>query len=307
MKARRTSTNALRVGINLGLVAAIFLLSVFIIQLIQPKEPPTTIEQTYTVELDDYRYYRLEDVDYGFILARMILTSNQLFEIDLQSMITNELVTLHETSLYTIPLIDAGYRLSCPGTDEISGLRASICVFIPVINRTAGELVLKVNLDRPHNLSFNLLDESHFGTKAMLGITDVADSYAATIIKYRNVSTRSFTVEDAEGATVEAPFSSQSRVLGFELQIHSELPPTTIETATLTLTGIGTFQLVNPEYTNDEESALIGVSITAKHVGYLFFEITNPDIDLSALDPSIISLSLRASGETHFITVGLAP
>ena len=307
MRARKTPNNALRIGINLGLVVAIFILSVFIVQLIQPKEPPVTIDQTYTVKLEGYHYYQLEDVDYGFLLARLAITSNQLFDLNLESMITNELVTLNDTSLYKSPLTDAGYRLNCPGTDDVSGLSATFCVFIPVINRNASELVLKINLDRPHNVSFNLLDETHFGTKTMLGVTEEIATYTATIVKYRSVSTRSFTVEDAEGTIVEAPFSSQSRVLGVEFQLNSLQASTTIETATLTLSGVGTFQLVNPEYTNDEEITLLGLPVTTMQSGYLFFEITNPDIDLSELDPSILSVSLRASGETRFVSVSLAP
>jgi hypothetical protein len=307
MRKRQTSTNALRVGINFGLIVAIFIVGVLIVQLSQPQDPPIPQEQTYFVELEDYHYFQFDELTYGFILARIEITSNQLFGLDLQKMITNEQVLLSDTLNYKTPLIESGYRLGCPGTDEVSGLQANICVFIPVINRDANELVLKINLDRPHNVSFNLLDNAHFGTKAMLGVTEVLPSYVATILKYRNVSTRSFTIEDAEGGTIEAPFNSQSRVLGFQLRIQSQQVTTTLETATCTLTGYGTFQLVNADYTNDEEESILGMAITTERTGYLFFEITDPAIDLMSLDPSIISLSLRAAGETQFIVVVPTP
>lgn len=307
MNKRQTHPNALRIGINLGLVVVILVLGVLIFQWIQPKEPPLEREQTYTVTLDDYRYYQLDDVDYGFVLARIKLSSNQLFTVDLQSMITHEQIKLSDTLLYTAPLTEAGYRLSCPGADEVSGLSANICVFIPVLNTQNGELVLKVNLDRPYNLSFNLRDEQHHGTKAMLGVDELISTYNASILSYRTVSTRSFTIVDSEGATVEAPFNSQSRVLGFQLRIQPLNSSTVIETATLSLLGYGTFQLVNPEYTNDEADSLIGVNFTTSGNGYLFFEITNPDIDLSALDPSSMTLSVRAAGETAFVVALMAP
>lgn len=307
MRKRQTSTNALRVGINFGLIVAIFIVGILIIQLSQPHDPPKRQEQTYTVELEDYHYFQFEEVDFGFILARLELTSNQLFSLDLQKMITNEQVLLSDAFTYKTPLIESGYRLGCPGTDEVSGLQANICLFIPVINRNANELVLKINLDRPHNVSFNLLDESHSGTKAMLGVIELHPTYDAAIQKYRTVSTRSFTIEDAEGGTMEAPFNSQSRVLGFEIRILSRQSSIILETATCTLTGYGTFQLVNPEYANDEEESILGRVITSESTGYLFFEITDPGIDLTTLDPSIISLSLRATGETQFVAVVPAP
>ena len=141
----------------------------------------------------------------------------------------------------------------------------------------------------------------------MVGIDEVTTSYLAQVLKYRVVSTRSFTVEDAEGGTVEAPFSSQSQVFGFEIMLTTLSGSTTIETATLSIDGTGTYQLVNPDYTNDEELNLLGLTAAPQQTAYLFFEITDPNLDLNDLAASAMTLFLRAAGESDFVAVSAAP
>lgn len=307
MKPFRSSAYSARVLLIVVLVAAIGFLGVGIASLITKPDDPKPTAQTYTVTLDDYHYFNFEDLEYGFILAQIKITSNQQFEVDLQRMTTNEQLTLNAVDSYKTPLVDEGYVLTCPGTDEVTDLSANLCLFIPIINTTASEAVLKIRFDRAYNVSFNLLDANHFGTRSMVGLEDVITSFTAVVQKYRVVSTRSFTVEDVEGGTVEAPFSSQSQVFGFELQITSLSETTIIEAATLTITGAGTFQLVNPEFTNDEEINLLGLSAAPQQIGYLFFEITDPDLDLNALDPSTMTIFLRAAGDSDFVAVSAAP
>jgi hypothetical protein len=307
MKPSANSTQPAKLALILGLVIAIGLLGVGMYALMNKPVTPNTTPQTYTVSVSDYHYFNFEDLEYGFILARVTISSNKLFSIDLSHMNTNEQVELNAVDSYKTPLVNDGYRLTCPGIDEIGGLNTSLCLFIPVLNTSASELVLKVFFDRAYNLSFNLLDETHRGTKAMVGINETFSSFTALITRYRVVSTRSFTVEDAEGGTVEAPFNSQSQVFGFEVRIENRSTMTTLETAILTITGVGTYQLVNPEYKTDEEVNLLGLSTSTQQTGFLFFEITDPTLDLSELDPRHLTLSLRAAGETDFVTVSAAP
>lgn len=307
MKPSATSTPPAKLALILGLVIAIGLLGIGINALMNKPVTPNPTPQTYTVTISDYHYFNFDDLEYGFILARVKISSNKLIAIDLSRMNTNEQVGLNAVDAYKTPLIDDGYRLACPGVDEIGGAEISFCLFIPVLNPSASELVLKILFDRAYNLSFNLLDETRRGTKAMVGIDEIPSSFTALITRYRVVSTRSFTVEDAEGGTVEAPFNSQSQVFGFEVRIENQSVTTTIETATLTITGVGTFQLVNPEYKTDEEQNLLGLNTSTQQTGYLFFEITDPSLELSEINPRLIVLSLRAAGETEYLTVSAAP
>ena len=307
MKPSATSTPPAKLALILGFVITIGLLGVGIYSLMNKPISPNPSPQTYTVTVSDYHYFNFEELEYGFIVARVNISSNKLLSIDLSRMITNEQVGLNAVDVYKTPLLDEGYRFLCPGTDEIGGFNTSLCLFIPVLNTSASELVLKVTFDRAYNLSFNLLDETRRGTKAMVGMDEVPSTFTALITRYRVVSTRSFTVEDAEGGTVEAPFNSQSQVFGFEVQIVNRSTMTTIETATLTITGVGTYQLVNPEFKTDEEINLLGLSTSTQQTGYLFFEITDPSLELSELNPSHLTLSLRAAGETDYLTVSAAP
>lgn len=307
MKASRSSAYSARVLLIAVLVSAIVLLGIAITTWISTPEDPQPTAQTYTVTLENYLYFNFDDVEYGFILARIKITSNKPLTVDLQRMTTNEQLTLNAIDTYKSPLVDDGYVLNCPGTDENSEISASLCLFIPILNTNASEAVLKVQLDRAYNISFNLLDAEHFGTKAMVGIDEITASFTAEVLKVRVVSTRSFTVEDAEGGTVEAPFSSQSQVFGVEIRLASLVSSTTIEAATLTIDGSGTYQLVNPEYTNDEELNLLGLAASPQQTAYLFFEITDPDLDLNMLDLSMMTLNLRAAGETNYVAVSAAP
>jgi hypothetical protein len=73
------------------------------------------------------------------------------------------------------------------------------------------------------------------------------------------------------------------------------------------INGAGTFQLVNPDYTNDEELNLLGLTADPQQTAYLFFEITDPDLILTELAVSDITLYLRAAGESDFVAVSAAP
>ncbi len=307
MKASRNSGYIAQVLLIVALIAAIVVMGIGIMALLTKPNDPEPTPQTYSVTLENYHYFNFDDLEYGFILARVEISSNKPFSIDLQRMTTNEQLTLDSIDNYKNPLIDAGYLLNCPGTDETTDRTVNLCLFIPIINTSASEAVLKVQLDRTYNASFNLLDSEHFGTKEMVGIDEVTTTFSAQVLKYRVVSTRSFTVEDAEGGSVEAPFSSQSQVFGFEIKLTALNTSTTIEAATLTIEGAGTYQLVNPDYTNDEELNLLGLTAAPQQTAYLFFEITDPDLDLNDLAASSMTLFLRAAGESDFVAVSSAP
>lgn len=261
-------------------------------------------DQTYTVTLDDYKVYQFMDVQYDFIMANITITSNRELTLPQNPFTTSENINLANTSEYTNYLSGQGFDLKCPLPASESLMANTYCLFIPVVNRSLNDLILKVNINRIYNLSFNINDIAHIGTREMLGVEEPRPDFIATTIDKKLISKRSFYTVNNDGDREEALFSAKSQVFGFQITLENNTTtPIKIESAYLTIDGKGTFQMVDPTFVIDDEIPIFGVEISGMKSGYLFMDITDEAIDLYATPNEKIHVLIKLANKNSFIEV----
>lgn len=262
------------------------------------------VEQIYTVSLNDYKVYSFNDLRFDFIMADVTVTSNLAFNLPSNPFTTSENINLANGPEYSDPLIADGYQLNCPIAANESDLSKTYCLFIPVVNRSLNELILKVALDRTYNLSFNMNDTAHAGTRGMLGLTEPVEQFTASIIDSTVISTSSFYTLGQDDVHQEASFPTNAQVFGFQVTIENKTSKAIqVETAMLIIDGVGTYQLVDLTYKNDDYLNLIGLDITSMRTGYLMMTITDSTIDLYSLQSSAIHLLIKLKGSDSMIEI----
>lgn len=262
------------------------------------------VEQIYTVSLNDYKVYSFNDLRFDFILANVTVTSNLAFTLPQEPFTTSENINLSNSPEYSNPLLADGYQLNCPIDATESDLSKTYCLFIPVVNRSLNELILKVALDRTYNLSFNMNDMAHAGTRGMLGLTEPVEQFTASIIDSTVIGNTTFYILDQDNARQEAPFPTNAQVFGFQVTIENKTSKAIqIETSMLIIDGVGTYQLVDTTYHNDDYLNLVGLEVTSMRTGYLMMTITDSTIDLYSLQSSVVHLLVKLKGSDAMIEI----
>jgi len=298
--------SALKLGVIAVLVVSLLTLGFYVRGLMENlpndnDDDPDVIPK-YTVTLGDYKVYQFNDLVYDFILANITVTSNVDFSLGQDAFTTSENIILTNTPEYTDPLTSAGYQLQCPSAASETALTKTFCLFIPVVNRSLNEVILKVLIDRTYNLSFNMNDSAHAGTRTMLGMPEPTKEFTATILDRSLISTKAFYTINNDGDHVEAAFSSNTQVFGFEVNIENNSKKVfKIESAYLVIDGKDTFQMVDPSYLIDDQITLFNTDISTMETGYLFFDITDETIDLYALQNETIHLMIKLSTRDSYI------
>jgi hypothetical protein len=267
-------------------------------------DPDPEPEQTYTVTLNDYKVFQFMDVQYDFIMANVTITSNKTLNLSQNLYESSENINLDNTSEYTNYLQSQGYDLKCPLPESSTELTQTACLFIPVINRSLNELILKVSIDRVYNLSFNMNEISHAGTREMLGVEEPKPDYTATIIDKSLISIHSFYTLNENGDHEEVFFSSQSQIFSFQVTLENNTSnPLSVESTYIILDGKGTFQSVDTSYLNDELTPMIGLEFTGMKTAYLFMDITDETIDLYGLQNESIHVFIKLLNKPTYIEI----
>lgn len=292
-------TNLPKLGLVAFLVIALLSFGFYVRGVIEnlPKDDPDTeIKQVYTVSLNDYKVYQFTDLRYDFIMANVTVTSNLAFTLTQDAFTTSENVNLLNIADYTAPLTEDGYQLNCPLPASDSALSKTFCLFVPVVNRSINELILKVDIDRIYNLSFNMNDTAHTGTRGMLGMDEPAQEFTAVILDKSLVSTKSFYTLNGDNDHVEAPFSTNSQVFGFQINVNNlSNKSATIEDAYLVIDNKGTYVLVDESFLIDDPLSIIGLPVSSMKTGYLFFDITDNSFDLYSLSENSLHIFVKVN------------
>lgn len=300
-------THLAKLSVIAVLVASLLSLGFYVRAVIEdlPKEhDDPVVEQIYTVSLNDYKVYQFNDIRFDFVLANVTITSNLAFDLPQDPFTTSENINLSNGTEYSDPLIADGYQLNCPLPVSDTELSKTYCLFIPVVNRSLNELILKVALDRTYNLSFNMNDTAHTGTRGMLGLEDPVNQFMATILDSTVINTATFYTVDQDGNHHEASFPTNAQVFGFQVTLENATSkPIQIESAYLTIDAVGTYQSVDITYLNDDHTNLLGVDVTSLRTGYLMFSITDSTIDLYSLQDSAIHLLIKLKGSDTYIEI----
>lgn len=248
-------------------------------------EPKAEIQVT----LDNYTVYKLDDVSFPFIIARIELSSDELIVAALSDFYTSEQLNLNQTLSQQEELSDLGYSLDEQRVDfelpKESNLYA-VNVFIPIRNKDAQSVTLYFAKNTKTALTFDLSFAN--GTKEMLGykpdehvFTDDA-TYRIEVVSFADVTGYTVMNTLANGEVVEASFPSTARIFAVRLMIEPlSSQMIQIESARYTLLNDNQTSYAFEKNMQVEEYVnLMQEEITGFTSGYVFFDLYANDIVL---------------------------
>ncbi|MDP3306186.1 MAG: hypothetical protein Q8S15_08940 [Erysipelotrichaceae bacterium] len=187
-----------------------------------PKDP------VITATMEGYTVYKLSEISFPFVIARVTFESEEAMFFDISDLITSEQLSLAQTQVYQDDLLSNGLFLSYQMVEfELPRNKKSFSInlFIPVKNPDAQKITVTTRFKSDIKLEFDLSFVQ--GVKEMLGyveddptvITD-NDKYKLKILGLEDLTNTTIMQRLSDGESEQAEFSSQARVIGVKLLIE---------------------------------------------------------------------------------------
>ena len=265
------------------------------------------------VSLVDYTVYRLDNLDFQFVIAKLRVESTLPVSLGMTSLRTNEGIDLAKTDYYITKLTENKYSLekqNVVSSFESTEKTMIANVFIPVISKEAMSVDLIVSLDQVKTITLDLTNAT--GTKEMLGY--VANAITTDNPDNQNYSIKAGNVVSLEGKPMfhttpsgesdQVDFSNTSKIYAVKLDIEPLNGSTvTIEEAKYIITGSTVeTSIMDSSYSVEKYTNIFKQVISEKTSGYLYFQLYTSSKSL--LDqPTVVELKLKGIEKTIQIKV----
>lgn len=249
---------------------------------------PTADTDLSVMDFDvvEYTVYNLEDIDFGFIIAKIRVQSKKdSINVDLSHFKTSEGVDLSIVDNYVKELEKNNYYLGkqnvwfeIVSTDnEYMGN-----IFIPYKDKSLKELDVKIDLNENDLFKFNLSNKK--GTKDMLYyegddvITD-GKTYQMKVSQAFEITGDSLTRTYPDGFSEDYLYPATAEVYAFKIEAVSLWgDEVQIESAIYEVEGSGdVFDAMDSKITSMKYDNIVGDIIKDKGNGVLLFMTLNPD------------------------------
>ena len=264
------------------LVSLIVIVSVFILNRFNYANTPITpLNEKYPYEftLIDYEIYQADDVNFGFIVANIDVSSTIPLQLDLSSLVTDEGISLDKTDDYLAQLASNNLK---PGHESLSfsinttETHTRIYVFIPFLDKTDKELIVSSKLEPFSQLNFDLTNPSKLGNVNNLIISTVTKAsddltFKVTLVDIFNKTNFYTLAQDGQYLTVD--FSGNTNIYGVKLSvINSSQTDYKVSNAFLSV-NMNTIELLNPDIMLQGKTNLTKLNLLNECEGILFFEV----------------------------------
>ncbi len=268
-----------------------------------PKDP------AITATIEGYTVYKLSEVSFPFVIARITFTSETAMVFGIDQLVTSEQVSLAQTQVYQDELLSKGLFLSYQMVDfELPRNKESFSVnlFIPVKNPEIEEITLTTKFKS--NIKFDIDLTFAQGVKEMLGyveepgvITD-NDTYKLKVIGLEDLTSYPVMRKVDDGSSEEVTYPSTAKIYAVKISV------TPLNNTTLVITQ-GRYRIVTSgqtalsmtkEYYVEGFSNIVSLSITNPSEGYLLFDVYSTE--LSLLDQNTI-FEVRFEGLAEWIKI----
>lgn len=312
-KQRQRFSSVLKILLILLLISMISIVGVFTWNLLSKKpdiddvEDPDDSIQTFEFEIEDYTYFKIEELSYDFILAEITVNSNKKINLSLSHFVTQESISLNSVDNFLNELEGLGWTL---GRQDVvfnlssDSTQLSAVVFIPIQERNLDKFLININLNPKSELNFDLTDVSKIGSKEMLGFTEqglTPEQVAEIDVLFKStVSPSDFYQLDANGQKIEASFTSQSQIIGIKLSIKNKLSEDFRITDARIKTKSGEFfDALNKNYLVEGVNNINNTYINGEMTGYLFFEVLGNDLTVDSFDIAEVYISALESDQFY--------
>ncbi len=277
----------------------------------QTKPEQTDDLDSVRVSLVSYDTYRLNDLDFVFVIARLHITAGKPTNISLGHFTTSEGISLDETDEYVARLEEHSYYLGRQNVwfslvsqkDEYDAN-----IFIPVRNPEAETVSLYCDFGNPDDMVFELSEDAVSDASSLYYadedvITD-GRTYQMKVSAARDMSGERFFTVNEDGSETPYPIPTYERVFAMQVEAVSLWGDTvTVESAEFVPYGsTETIRALASEIRSSKLANMIAHPIRDRETGYLFFEVygfPEDEIDFSG------TLNLKLQDSDTWITVNV--
>ena len=268
-----------------------------------PKDP------VITATMEGYTVYKLSEISFPFVIARVTFESEEAMVFDISDLITSEQLSLAQTQVYQDDLLSNGLFLSYQMVEfELPRNKKSFSInlFIPVKNPDAQKITVTTRFKSDIKLEFDLSFVQ--GVREMLGyveepgvITD-NDKYKLKVLGLEDLTSFPVIRTFDDGTSEEVTFPSTARIYAVKVSV------TPLNNTTLVITE-GRYRIVSSgqtalsmtkEFSVEGFSNIISRSITSQSEGYLIFDVYSTE--LSLLDQNTV-FEVRFEGVADWIKI----
>ena len=275
-------------------------------------EDNETEDGSVRAALKTWEVYRLDDLDFVFVLACLHIETQPGTVITLDHFVTSEGVSLSDTGAYVTALEDHAYYVGRRNVmfSLVSAQSAyDAFVFMPVKDSSAKEITLACDLDGVDDMHIDLsrnivTDGSSLYYEASEVIADT-DMYHISLFRALDITDEMFLIETG-GEQMQYTIPAADKVYAFEISVRAkDDQPVVITDAVFIPDGYVTgYHAMAEGIRSMKETNIIGRRISGKDTGFLFFEVYGPEYNPVSYS-GLLQLVLGETGQILNVNVNL--
>lgn len=259
------------------------------------------------VTVNYYDSYKLDDVDFGFVLANIHIATTKTVSVPLSQFETDEGIKLSDTAKYSDALNAASYSLDSKNivtalSAKGSGFDAEI--LIPFEDKTKTELNVVCAFNEKNNFS---LDLSRADTTAdSLKVKPTADSQAQRTLSVQvdnGVELDPSLVLTTNDESYFMP--STARIFAFPVTVTAPNNGTvTIQKASFVTANYGTMTAEAADVHTKHYANILGQTISDSGTGYVFIMVLDPGRAITAMSGQMkLEMSDSSQNTTQNVSI----
>jgi hypothetical protein len=241
-----------------------------------------------SVTVTSYQSYRLDSLDFTFVIASIHVETEGSLNISLDHFTTDEGISLNDTADYRKEMSDNSLSLGSKNIwyslkSDRSSLDANI--FIPVKKKDASSVTVSCDIEGVSKMVFDLSsassDATGFAATALASST--ADMQAETNSTVEASDSFEITGESLLQNGSEMMLPSTARVFAFKITLKGSADsPVTLSSAEYDAGSAGVFAAEDSSVYSEKYETIMDREVTDEESGYIFVIILDQDHSMSS-------------------------
>lgn len=256
------------------------------------------------ITTNSFTAYKLDDLDFGFLIANIHVKSTKTGSIALSYFATNEGIKLSEVDAYKQALTDHSYSLASLNLADslnANGSEADVKVLIPYKNKDASSVSVTCDFNANNNLQFSIVSTDttaeELKIKQSAEPTQDTKSFAVTIDNAGEIDPSSVLTKNDEAYFMP----STARVFAIHVNVTAATgKPVNINSASLVSTKYGTIGAEAADIHTAKLKSILNQKITDTGDGYIFILMLDPGYEITSVEGQ---LNLQMTDQSQNTTI----
>lgn len=239
------------------------------------------------ITTNSFEAYKLDDLDFGFLIANVHVKSTKTGSIALSYFTTNDGIQLSNVQSYKDALKEHSYSLdslNLASTLSANGSEADVKIFIPFKDKSETNITVDCDFNADNNLTFAI--GSADTTAENLKIASTATptdtkNFSVTVESAGEIDPSSVLTKD--DASYFLP--STARVFAIHVNVTAATgKPVNITSASLVTTSYGTVGAETSDIHTAKMNSILNQKITDSGDGYIFILMLDPGYEIQSVE-----------------------